>query len=182
MLRVHHPCPQPYNYLQWRALLLSPGTWVYLRHVTLEKNREDNQVSATMQASNSSVNALHPSLADVQYVAKSFYKHRSSGVGLRASSGARGGGGRGVGSRRGGGRRGGAKHRGLMPTTPNTGDQAAATAAPPAPRAAAAVTSGTTSTPVNLGVVRWSPAGGVFDTMARVKSHFPSDVRGERLA
>lgn len=62
---------------------MSPGMWVRLRRLTISKNRATGTMSAKMKDKTSSVNPLHPSVGEVQHIAKNYAAHCG---GQRASS------------------------------------------------------------------------------------------------
>lgn len=66
---------------KWEALALSPGMWVRLRRLTIKKNRQTGNMSAKMMDKGSSINPLHPRMAEVQHVATSYATHCASANG-----------------------------------------------------------------------------------------------------
>lgn len=57
---------------QWEHLALSPGMWIRLRRLTIIKDMKTGRMSAQMKERGSSVNPLHPSMAEVQTLAEAY--------------------------------------------------------------------------------------------------------------
>ena len=66
------------GYQQWESLNLSPGMWIRLRRLTITKNRDTCRMLAKMKEGTSSVNPLHPSMAEVQTIAISYARRCAS--------------------------------------------------------------------------------------------------------
>lgn len=175
--------------------------WIRLRRLTVIKNKEKGEMKATMRTKGSSVNALHPSMAEVQAIATHYAAHcakagsnnRSDGSTLpqrpvnkksrrtrltgAPSSAVNGAGGTINESIYDGSlanrSQSGSENR-LRRGTKRTLPVLEATET----RAgSAAPCSGRKS---NLGVVRCSSAPNVFDTRVKIVAHFPLKVRGCR--
>lgn len=63
---------------KWEALALSPGMWVHLRRLAITKNRQTGNMSARMKDKGSSINPLHPRMAEVQHIATAYANHCAS--------------------------------------------------------------------------------------------------------